>query len=94
MVRDGSCSQLRSSQFESVIAATLLVDFEALLVHCLGSADPSPMRDPPVSTKEAIALIKAVLSVLLTPGLNEDVDRICRDKLGIPLSELPVGRTR
>ena len=36
-----------------------------------------------VSTGGAIAALRGVLGVLLTPGLNEDIDRVCRERLGI-----------
>lgn len=38
--------------------------------------------------------IKLVLSFLLTPGLNEDIDDICLTKLRIPSSSSSVGFSR
>ena len=38
--------------------------------------------------------IKLVLSFLLTPGLNDDIDDICRTKLRIPNSTSSVGFSR
>ncbi|KAJ8081077.1 hypothetical protein PM082_017918 [Marasmius tenuissimus] len=35
--------------------------------------------------------LRAVLSVLLTSGLNKDIDEVCRTQLGIPLSNVSVG---
>ncbi|KAG7088816.1 hypothetical protein E1B28_012775 [Marasmius oreades] len=35
--------------------------------------------------------LRAVLSTLLTPGINKDIDEICRTQLGIPLSNVSAG---
>ncbi|KAL0567058.1 hypothetical protein V5O48_014937, partial [Marasmius crinis-equi] len=35
--------------------------------------------------------LRAILSVLLTPGMNRDIDEVCRTQLGIPLSSVSVG---
>ena len=44
------------------------------------------------STRERTAeVLRSFLQVLLTPGLNPDIDAICKDRLGLPATQASVG---
>lgn len=53
-----------------------------------------------IHDKEKIAItsianqLRSVLSTLFTPGLSEDIDSLCREKLGIHLSSVLAGAAR
>ncbi|KAJ7276394.1 hypothetical protein B0H12DRAFT_1199167 [Mycena haematopus] len=48
-------------------------------------------RDQTRAILSALDRLKLVLSTLLTPGLNGDMDALCREKLGVPMSTVYAG---
>ncbi|VDB82793.1 unnamed protein product [Peniophora sp. CBMAI 1063] len=67
-------------------ATTILLDVEAM---CLRATRPT---DSSANLNEAsVGELHDVLAAVLTPGLNADVDHICRDKLHIEATSVTVG---
>jgi hypothetical protein len=54
----------------------------------------STNRDQTRAVYSRVDQLKLVLSVLLTPGLNDSIDDICRTKLRIPTSSALLGYSR
>ncbi|KAH7928777.1 hypothetical protein BV22DRAFT_1058262 [Leucogyrophana mollusca] len=67
---------------------TLLLDLERFLKYTGVAVKSMSTAEAPTST---LAQLRAVLSVLLTPGLNEDIDSTCVEKLGIHFSSGSAG---
>lgn len=50
------------------------------------------MAGDDTSTRERTAeVLRSFLQVLLSPGLNLDIDAICKDRLGLPATQASVG---
>ena len=69
---------------QSSSAATLVLDVEALLIH-LSTLSHTTSSDTPssvlASTKRSY--LTAALSLLLPFGTNDEIDRICLDRLDV-----------
>ncbi|KAG6827295.1 hypothetical protein H0H92_012460 [Tricholoma furcatifolium] len=77
------------------IASTLLLDLERFTTESLTVAKSiSTNRDQTRAILQTLERLRAVLSVLLTPGLNSDIDAICSQKLGIRPTQATVGFSR
>jgi hypothetical protein len=62
-------------------AATLVLDIDALVRAIL----PNPLGGASgVTGTPALDVLRAALAALRAPGLNEGIDRIAREQLGIP----------
>jgi len=76
-------------------AASLVLNLEKLIVDAiLVTKTISTSRDEIREIFMALARQRLMLSALLTPGLNEDVDSICYGKLGARISSAIVGLSR
>ncbi|KAL4249830.1 hypothetical protein ABKN59_006616 [Abortiporus biennis] len=88
-----SFSTLRTSYRAVDGSATLLFDVEAFLVQ-LGLHAPSfspgeTSLNGQISSK--LEQVKAALSLLVTTGINNDIDRLCKDKMGMSPSNIGTG---
>src|SRR5258708_32423823 len=71
-------------------ASTILVDLGSFLTRAVSISKSTAGDDH--STRERTAeVLRSLLQVLLTPGLNPDIDAICRDRLGLPATRASVG---
>ena len=71
-------------------ASTILVDLGSFLTRAVSISKSTAGDDH--STRERTAVVlRSLLQVLLTPGLNVDIDAICRDRLGLPVTQASVG---
>jgi hypothetical protein len=41
-------------------------------------------------TSQGLDVVRGMLAVFLPFGLNDGIDRVCTDKLGVPSPELPI----
>lgn len=74
--------------------ATVLLDFEGFITECTSITKAiSTSRLQTQSILAARDRLRFVLSVLLTPGLNKDIDIICQEELGISFSTGGLGMT-
>lgn len=73
------------------VASTLILDINTLIQRTLRPAATGASKDQPGG---ALDTLRGALSLLLTPGLNEEIDRICETKLGISRSRRNVGQFR
>ncbi len=74
-------------------ASTILVDLGSFLTRAISISRSTAGDD--TSTRERTAeVLRSLLQVLLTPGLNSDIDAICRDRLGLPATQASVGLHR
>ncbi|ETW82184.1 hypothetical protein HETIRDRAFT_445035 [Heterobasidion irregulare TC 32-1] len=78
-LQDVSAS-LGSEVHSSDGAATVLVDLEQLLSSAI-STSKSSNGDDQKNIQIIVGAIRAALGAVLTPGLNVDIDSICRDRL-------------
>lgn len=90
----GSCV-IKRFLLTIISAATLVLDMEALLLH-LATLVHVKANEHPTSVIAAIKhdYIAAVLSIILTFGTNEQIDRVCLDSLGITPSNGATGLAR
>ncbi|KAF9265238.1 WD40 repeat-like protein [Marasmius fiardii PR-910] len=73
-------------------ASTLCLNVKLFISTCTSIAKSiSTSKSQTQKILQARDHLRAVLSTLLTPGLNRDIDEICRVQLGIPLSNVSVG---
>ncbi|KAJ7626280.1 hypothetical protein DFH06DRAFT_737359 [Mycena polygramma] len=73
-------------------ASTVSLDLEQFITESTTTARLiSTGRDQTRAIYSALDRLRLVLSTLLTPGLNTDMDALCREKLGIPISTVHVG---
>ncbi|KAH9990289.1 hypothetical protein BJV77DRAFT_1013521 [Russula vinacea] len=71
-------------------SSTILVDLGSFLTRAVSISKSTAGDDH--STRERTAVVlRSLLQVLLTPGLNVDIDAICRDRLGLPVTQASVG---
>ena len=76
-------------------ASTLLLDLQSFTSESVTVAKTiSTNRDQTRAILLTLERLRSVLSTLLTPGLNEDIDGICSTKLGVKLAPKPVGFAR
>lgn len=79
----------------SSIVSTLSLDLERFITDSTTLAKSiSTGRDQTRAILSSLDRLRSVLSSLLTPGLNNDIDTICREKLGIHLSPVSLGFSR
>jgi hypothetical protein len=89
------CDYLLNSPFIHIwisIVSTILVNLEGFLLETTTVVKAVNMEKPVVSS--TLQQLGSLLSTLLTPGLSEDIDYICRDKLHITMSSASVGLAR
>lgn len=78
-----------------IIASTLSLEIERFVSDATTVMKTiSTNKDQTKAVYLKLDQIKLVLSFLVTPGLNDDIDDICRMKLKIPSSSLSVGFSR
>ncbi|KAF8195899.1 hypothetical protein K438DRAFT_1826706 [Mycena galopus ATCC 62051] len=72
--------------------STVSLDLEQFITDSTTTARLiSTGRDQTRAIYLALDRLKLVLSTLLTPGLNTDIDALCREKLGVPTSTVHAG---
>ncbi|KAJ7166355.1 hypothetical protein C8R43DRAFT_985618 [Mycena crocata] len=72
--------------------ATVTLDLERFITDATTTARLiSTGRDQTRAIYSALNQLRLILSTFLTPGLNVDIDALCYDKLGVPLSAVSVG---
>ncbi|KAI0265617.1 hypothetical protein BC834DRAFT_824867 [Gloeopeniophorella convolvens] len=74
-------------------ASTILVDLEPFLARAI-SISKSTAGDENKARVRTAGTLRALIQTLLTPGLNTDIDSICKDKLGLFPSPVSVGQHR
>ncbi|KAH8086009.1 hypothetical protein BXZ70DRAFT_956829 [Cristinia sonorae] len=76
-------------------AATIVLDIEMLLAQVGISSPPAGTKttntDGAITIEQRQTELRAVLSTLLTPGLNSGVDHICSERLKIPATSAALG---
>ena len=71
-------------------ASTILVDLGSFLTRAVSISKSTAGGD--TSARERTAeVLRSFLQVLLTPGLNPDIDAICKDRLGLQSTQASVG---
>jgi hypothetical protein len=73
--------------------STILVDLEGFLLEATIAVRAVNIEEKP-SVSSIQQRLRAILSAILTPGLSEDIDFLCQDKLHIPTSSGSVGMAR
>ena len=71
-------------------ASTILVDLGSFLTRAV-SIFKSTAGDEYRTRDRTAAVLRSLLQALLTPGLNPDIDTICRNRLGLPTTQASVG---
>jgi WD repeat-containing protein 7 len=71
-------------------ASTILVDLESFLTRAI-SISKSTAADETKARERTAGVLRSLLQALLTPGLNPDIDAICRDQLCLPMTQASVG---
>jgi hypothetical protein len=76
-------------------ASTVVLDVDVLVREILppvsGGKPASPRAEKDGTGTPALDALRGVLSILLTPNFNAEIDAICEAKLGIPRSRNYVG---
>ncbi|KAJ6624507.1 hypothetical protein B0H10DRAFT_2174467 [Mycena sp. CBHHK59/15] len=73
-------------------ASTLSLDLERFITESTITAKSiSTGRDQTRAIYSALDQLRLILSALLTPGLNHDIDVLCQEKLGLQLSTVHTG---
>lgn len=71
-------------------ASTILVDLGSYLTRAV-SISKSVAGDDTSTRERTAEVLRSFSQVLLTPGLNPDIDAICKDRLGLPATQASVG---
>lgn len=72
--------------------STLSLQTERFIIDSITAAKAiSTSRDQTRAILQSLDQLRTVLSALITPGLQSDVDSICKEKLGISDSDVSVG---
>lgn len=71
-------------------ASTVLVDLGSFLTRAV-SISKSMVGDDTSTRERTAEVLRSFLQVLLTPGLNSDIDAICKERLGLPATQASVG---
>lgn len=66
------------------------MDLESFLSRAVSIAK-SPAGDETKTRERTAGVLRSLLQILLTPGLNPDIDAICREKLVLPVTQASVG---
>jgi len=94
LVRTLTCTNAVETN-SSLTAASLSLDLERLIVDSVSvTRTISTSKDEIREILKALDRLKLVLSILLTPGLSEDIDAICYGKLGAYPSSATLGMSR
>jgi len=76
-------------------ASTLVLDLQRFTSESITIAKKiSTNRDQTRAILLTLERLRSVLSALLTPGLNEDIDEICFARLGIKFAPKLIGFAR
>ncbi|KAH7909671.1 WD40-repeat-containing domain protein [Hygrophoropsis aurantiaca] len=86
-----SISSLSNGARSTDSLCTLTLDLERFLKY---TAVVVKSINPTESPATTLTQLRAVLSILLTPGLNDDIDNTCHEQLGLEFSSATVGYTR
>jgi WD repeat-containing protein 7 len=73
--------------------STILVDLEGFLSEAMIAVRAVNVEKKPTISSTPQRL-RALLSTILTPGLSQDIDNICRERLQIAASSGSVGLAR
>lgn len=71
-------------------ASTILADLGSFLTRAV-SISKSMAGDDTGTRERTAEVLRSFLRVLLTPGLNPDIDAICKDRLGLLATQASVG---
>src|SRR6266702_3285428 len=71
-------------------ASTILVDLESFLSRAVAIAK-STAGDETRARERTAGVLRSLLQILHTPGLNPDIDAICREHLVLPVTQASVG---
>lgn len=71
-------------------ASTILVDLNSFLTRAV-SISKSTVGDDTSTRERTAEVLRSFLQVLLTPGLNPDIDAICKDQLDLPATHASLG---
>lgn len=71
-------------------ASTILVDLGSFLTRAV-SISKSTAGDDHSARERTAEVLRSFLQILLTPGLNPDIDAICRDRLGLATTQASIG---
>ncbi|KAI9442968.1 hypothetical protein H4582DRAFT_1921610 [Lactarius indigo] len=78
------------SAFSPDSSSTILVDLESFLSRAVSIAKSTAIDE--MRTRERTAgVLRSLLQILHTPGLNPDIDVICREQLVLPVTQASVG---
>ncbi|KAF8260917.1 hypothetical protein EI94DRAFT_1747183 [Lactarius quietus] len=78
------------SAFSPDSSSTILVDLESFLSRAVSIAK-SPAGDETKTRERTSGVLRSLVQILHTPGLNPDIDAICRDQLVLPVTQASVG---
>ncbi|KAJ7281956.1 hypothetical protein C8J57DRAFT_1298981 [Mycena rebaudengoi] len=88
----GSLPDVAISPLSARAAATLSLDLERFISESTTTARLiSTGRDQTRAIYSALDQLRLILSILLTPGLNPDIDTLCQEKLGVKPSTIHTG---
>ena len=94
MSHNSHCRQ-SSNGWSDCPAATLTLNLEQLVIDSISLTKTiSTSRDEVREILSTLDRLRLILSGLLTPGLNDDVDSICYGKLAAYPSSATVGLSR
>ena len=71
-------------------ASTILVDLESFLSRAVSIAK-SPAGDETKTRERTCGVLRSLVQILHTPGLNPDIDAMCRDQLVLTVTQACVG---
>jgi hypothetical protein len=75
--------------------STLCLDGAGILTEAANLArSVGTGTEPKRAALPIVDRLRFILSTLLTPGLNEEIDQTCFENLGIPPSNVAVGFSR
>ena len=77
-------------QIDVVKASTILVDLESFLSRAVSIAK-STAGDEMKTRERTAGVLRSLLQILHTPGLNPDIDAICREQLVLPGTQASLG---
>ncbi|KAG6864820.1 hypothetical protein C0991_006941 [Blastosporella zonata] len=90
-LQDAALTSIPNLSFPDT-SSTLLLDLERFTTQSIAVAKTiSTNRDQTRAILLTLERLRSVLSALLTPGLNHDIDQICLEKLGIRPVQASVG---
>lgn len=78
------------SAFSPDSSSTILVDLESFLSRAASIAK-STAGDETRTRERTAGVLRSLLQILHTPGLNPDIDAICREQLVLPVTQASLG---